>query len=375
MTPSTFAETFIGYARQVQATYGLDPWAILTQWALESGWDTSTLAQAGHNLAGITHTDPHTGATVFSTYASVQAFTDDYIRTLGLSYYVGVRATAGQSVQATLAAFGASPWDATHYGNPPGTNLLNLWAGELEPLYASTGGVGDPTTLYSHLWGSIVALMRATGTPYLAAPWAGSQRLSGEHLGTVPSVADGANYCATMLQEVAIHEAAGQPVTGVTGAPAGTTDPAAALGPVYVGLVHAAEAMGTDVLGLPWASAQGLTAHHWGHPPSLDAGVSYLQGQADALTRYAGGNLYVVPTPATPPGAAPATSPPAPPAAGGSAPLPTPPPTTGQGLAGVESAWSALAGTLGTTLPAAVQRITTAGLPQAPASGAKERAV
>ncbi len=357
MTPTQFVEANIGYARQVQATYGLNAWAILTQWALETGWGTSALYLQGHNFAGVKITDPRTGELVFGQWGTYAEGLSAYINTLGLGYYVAVRATAGQPVTTTLAAFGNSPWDAGHYGTPPGSSLINLWTTYLLPVYNAQGGVGDPTTLFAQLWVDIIALERAAKVIYQPAPWAGAQGLQGEHLGTVPTVADGANYVAGMLQDIAIAEQPGTAWSLTGTAPAGSTDPAAVLGPVYVALVHAAESVGTDVLGLPWAAAQGLTAHHWGHPPDLDSGISYLDGQVTALTRYLGGQLSTVTPPAGGGTATGGGAVPPPPTGGTGGPLPVPPPSAGSGQAGLEAAWSALMTLLGTTLPAAANNV------------------
>lgn len=357
MTPAQFAALMLPYARQVQAATGIDAWAVVTQWALETGSGSSEAFTAGHNPAGLETRNVKLDAYVLNTYPSIQAGVTDYIAYLQNGNYANVLATAGQPVTATLYALGKSPWSSSHYGNPPGQNLVNLWTGTYAAIAGQPVTTADPTSLFLATWQAAIALEQATGTSYLPAPWAAAQKLTGEHLGTVPSLADGANYVATMLQDVAIHVAGGKPVTGVSGVPAGATDPATVWAAPYVGLVHAAEQLGTDILGAPWAAAQGLTGHQLGHPPDLDAGASYVSGQVAGLVRFVTGNLYVVPTP--PPGGTPTP----PPSGGGTAtggggvPLPPPPPSTGSGQAGLEAAWQALQTLLLQTVPAAMARV------------------
>ncbi len=357
MTPSAFAALMLPYARQVQAARGIDAWAVITQWALETGNGSSALFLGGHNPAGMTGPDPRTGDTTFKTYPSLQAGVTDYIAFLGLGYYTGILATAGQPVPAVLAAMGQSLWDAGHYGTPPGQSLQDLWASTYAAIAGQPATTESATSLYSSLWAGIVGLERAASADYVPAPWAAAQGLSGEHLGTVPSVDQGGTYMVQMLQGVAVSLPGSHVFASPSVIPAGATDPAIVLGPVYVALVNVARAAGTGLLGVPWAAAQGLSGEHFGHPPDLDTGVSYLEGQVDALTRFLSGGVPA-PLPTTVPPAG-SGSPPvtAPPASGGGIPLPQPPASGGAGQSGLEAAWSNLLALITQTLPAAAARV------------------
>lgn len=360
MTPSAFAALVLPYARQVQAATGIDAWAVVTQWALETGSGSSPAFVNGHNPAGLETRNVQLNAYVLNTYPSLQAGTDDYIRYLGNGYYANVLATAGQGVEATLWALGNSPWSSAHYGNPPGQNLVNLWTSTYAAIAGQTPTATNATSLYSALWVSIVALERAAGASYVPAPWAAAQTLSGEHLGSVPSVAEGATYMVQMLQGVAVSAPGSHVFSSPAVIPAGDVSPVTALGPVYVALVNAALAYGTDVLGTPWAATQGLTGHHWGTPPSLDSGVSYLQGQVDAVTRHIQG-IVLGPPPTTVPPAGSGTPPTQPPpVSGAGVPLPQPPPSSGTGQTGLEASWANLLALITETLPAAAARVSAA---------------
>jgi hypothetical protein len=110
----------------------------ITQWALETGWGTSALCRNGHNLAGIR------GAHGFATFASFQQFVVRYAQVLldtrdadGRALYAQVLQAADQGVEAQLEALGRSPWDAGHYGDPPGAHLIALYRENIAPLLES----------------------------------------------------------------------------------------------------------------------------------------------------------------------------------------------------------------------------------------------
>ena len=360
MTPAAFAALVLPYARQVQSAVGIDAWAVVTQWALETGNGSSSRFVTDHNPAGLTKGTDANGALVFWTFPSLQAGVDEYIAFLGMGYYDCIRATAGQPVPDVLWAMGESPWDGAHYGTPPGQSLVNLWTSTYAALAGAIPTAESATSLFGGLWRAIVGLERAAGVSYVPAPWASAQKLAGEHLGTVPSVAQGATYMVQMLQGAAVSAPGSHVFSSPAVIPAGDVSPASALGPVYVALVNAAQAYGTDVLGTPWAAAQGLTGHHWGTPPSLDSGVSYLEGQVDAITRHIGGIVLGPPSGTVPPpgSGTPPTSPP--PVSGGGVPLPQPPPSSGTGQTGLEAAWSSLLALITETVPAAAARVSAA---------------
>ncbi len=372
MTPADFVSELLPYARQVQAARGIDAWAVLTQWALETGWGTSTLFVVDHNVAGIKHTDPHTGELVFWSYSDLQAGVNDYIATLGLGFYTGVLATAGQGVEATLRALGQSPWDAGHYGSPPGQSLVNLWETVLAPLAGTSTPTIDPTSAYRDLYVAVVGLAHALGSDIADPPWAAVQGLTPDHLGHVPSLADGASYLSAQLWSLALWTRTNWPggivnatVAAPAAVPSGATDPTVLLAPIYVGLVDVAHAVGTSLLGPPWAAAQGLSGEHFGHPPTLDDGVSYLEGQASALVAHITSGTSTTPPPAG--GGGGATTPPGggggapPPESGGGtgipAPLPGPVPSPGPGVSGLLTAWDQLRTLVNVTLPELAARV------------------
>lgn len=137
MTPSLFERTYGAAADVAAKGTGVSRWTILAQWAVETGWGTSSLSQFDNNLAGIRWYG-HAGTfqvgglkgeqgTGFAGYHSIDAFIADYVATLNLPYYNGVR-DAG-SIEAEIRALGASPWDAGHYlsGGVVGGSVLAAW--------------------------------------------------------------------------------------------------------------------------------------------------------------------------------------------------------------------------------------------------------
>jgi hypothetical protein len=114
-----FKTAYERYAVEAAWQLGLDPSVLLAQWALETGWGTG---MPTNNLAGI-RCGPR-GALPFCTYATLEDFVAAYVATIRSGFYPGVLASAGQPVSAQVAALGASPWSGTHYGNPPGSNLI-----------------------------------------------------------------------------------------------------------------------------------------------------------------------------------------------------------------------------------------------------------
>ncbi len=122
-----FVTRFRPYAAGASADCHISVATILSQWALESGWGTSSLAVQCHNLGGIRFYG-HTGTTDhggFACYPNFAAFTADYVHTMMLPYYSKVRAAVG--VLAECSALGKSPYDAGHYGTPPGANLVAVY--------------------------------------------------------------------------------------------------------------------------------------------------------------------------------------------------------------------------------------------------------
>lgn len=117
MTPQGFVAAFLPTAQQVKSGTGLDEDTLLAQWALETAWGS---VFAGKNNLGNIRCSP----TTFCDYASVADFARAAIDTFHNGLYEAVLATAGKSIETQIAALGASPWDAGHYGNPAGSALI-----------------------------------------------------------------------------------------------------------------------------------------------------------------------------------------------------------------------------------------------------------
>jgi hypothetical protein len=89
---------------------------VLAQWDVEGkGWPPA------FNNPGDVGDPANAGQT---SYPSIQAGVDAYVRTMMLSYYSGVRSAVGYVAQSQ--ALGKSPWAAGHYGNPPGSDLISI---------------------------------------------------------------------------------------------------------------------------------------------------------------------------------------------------------------------------------------------------------
>lgn len=111
MSVQSFEQKMEPYARRAaKKIHGSVHWqSILDQWALESGYGTSSLATHANNYAGIkytSHADFKSGA--YSGYNSIDSFVNDYARVLNLSYYNSVRAPG--TIQQDLTALGAGPY-------------------------------------------------------------------------------------------------------------------------------------------------------------------------------------------------------------------------------------------------------------------------
>lgn len=139
MSPDKFFQKMSPYAIMAGARLGMPPKVILAQWALESAYGQSRLAQASNNFGGIkytSHADGRDGS--YSAYDSISSFTNDYIRVMGSSYYDEVRQAKG--IHDTVVALGKSPYAGDlHYAQKlldvlknrdvtvtPGTNVLSV---------------------------------------------------------------------------------------------------------------------------------------------------------------------------------------------------------------------------------------------------------
>lgn len=136
MSVPSFLSTVQPYAAAEAAATGLDCRMFMTQWAFESGWGTSALAQH-NNLAGITCAPCSYGGyclpgTRFCGYPSLSAFQQAYNAFLHNGNYGAVLAAAGQPLLTQFVVLGQSPWDAGHYmGNcgSPGCSLIEVYQG------------------------------------------------------------------------------------------------------------------------------------------------------------------------------------------------------------------------------------------------------
>jgi hypothetical protein len=117
MTPAAFVDRYLATAQQVVAGTGLDETTLLAQWALETAWGS---VFAGTNNLGNIRCSP----TTFCNYPTLAVFAQAAVQTFHNGLYAGVLATAGKSIETQIAALGNSPWDAGHYGNPPGSALI-----------------------------------------------------------------------------------------------------------------------------------------------------------------------------------------------------------------------------------------------------------
>ncbi|MBE3590934.1 MAG: glucosaminidase domain-containing protein [Firmicutes bacterium] len=118
-----FIDRVMPYARRAAAATGLPVSVILAQWGAESGWGRNDVARQ-NNLGAIY------GSSGFRSYASLDEFTDDWIRVLHLPYYDAVRAAAATGdADAVARALGESPYDNGHYcqgDGTPGSFLIQI---------------------------------------------------------------------------------------------------------------------------------------------------------------------------------------------------------------------------------------------------------
>ena len=125
MTPQDFAAAYLPTAQEVSRGTGIDSYALLAQWGVETAWGSAI--NNANNLGNI-----RCSPTTFCEYASLEDFAAAAIATWRNGYYGAVLATAGQPVAAQLHAIGASPWDAGHYNNGGGVgSSLIAAAGEI----------------------------------------------------------------------------------------------------------------------------------------------------------------------------------------------------------------------------------------------------
>lgn len=104
-----FFNNMAAHARTAAALTNIPFEVILAQWALESNYGKSDLAQRANNFAGIkynTKADFKSGA--YAGYNSIANFAKDYARVLNLSYYNAVRAAS--TIEQTIIELDKSPY-------------------------------------------------------------------------------------------------------------------------------------------------------------------------------------------------------------------------------------------------------------------------
>lgn len=120
-----FFDDLSPYAARASQETGIPAPVILAQWALESNYGQSDLAQRSDNLAGIKFVSSSVAEGVtngYAKYADYDQFTQDYIRVMNLPYYSQVR-SAG-SVEGAISALANSPWAESGYDG--GSSLASI---------------------------------------------------------------------------------------------------------------------------------------------------------------------------------------------------------------------------------------------------------
>lgn len=109
MSQKSFMSSMSGYAMTAGAALGMPYQVILAQWAHESAYGTSDLANRAKNYAGIKYNDNadfKSGA--YAGYNNISKFVSDYIRVMRLPYYNNVRNADG--IRETIEELGKSPY-------------------------------------------------------------------------------------------------------------------------------------------------------------------------------------------------------------------------------------------------------------------------
>lgn len=125
-----FFNKFQPYAQQASKALDMPVSVILAQWAHESWYGYSDLAQRANNYAGIKYSKNTVGggqSGAYAAYSSISVFVQDYIRVLKLSYYDKVRTEETSKLEyiETAEDLGKSPFAESHYGGA-GQSILSL---------------------------------------------------------------------------------------------------------------------------------------------------------------------------------------------------------------------------------------------------------
>lgn len=124
--PTAFFEKMLPAAQTASKDLNIPVSVILAQWAIESAYGTSDLAQRSGNYAGITHVTSSIDYGATGRYAdykgNIDMFVQDYTRVLNLSRYKAVRDAV--SVEDTIKALSNSSYAASGYNG--GKSLLDV---------------------------------------------------------------------------------------------------------------------------------------------------------------------------------------------------------------------------------------------------------
>lgn len=120
MSDQTFINDVVSLAQAASAKTGVRPSVIIAQWCNETGFGTSEAWNVGNNFAGVSP------GGVIASYPNKLAGLQAYIDTMNNGYYNAVKDAGKQGAIAQAEALGRSPWAASHYGNPPGSDLVSI---------------------------------------------------------------------------------------------------------------------------------------------------------------------------------------------------------------------------------------------------------
>lgn len=101
------------------------PATILIQMANETGWSEQGCWQGNPRQSGRNNWSGISANGQVVNFDSEQAYISAYVQVITQRPYAPV--LSAQTVPEQLRALGESPWAASHYGSPPGQDLLNIW--------------------------------------------------------------------------------------------------------------------------------------------------------------------------------------------------------------------------------------------------------
>lgn len=129
MDVKLFQSTYQSVVDDLAADTGLNPLTFLCQFLHDSAAGESQLANF-NNLAKIPYNEVTAGFgrdfSGFVAFDSLTTFKKCYTVLLSFQPYTSFRNTVGEPVEKQLTELGNSPWDSSHYGDPPGSSLIDL---------------------------------------------------------------------------------------------------------------------------------------------------------------------------------------------------------------------------------------------------------